>query len=138
MTVALTIVTPNGEAFRGDVESVLLPGTEGDFGVLENHERFLTPLRIGGIEIARSEGTLYAAIGQGFAEVGSDGVTVLVDSCDLAHELDVAEEELARDRAEQGLAQLGVDEDSERRIQFERAIELARHRVEVAKKARDG
>ena len=87
MAVALTIVTPSGEAFRGDVDTVLLPGSEGDFGVLENHERFLTPLRIGGIEIDRAGEILFAAIGQGFAEVGADGVTVLVDSCDLADEM---------------------------------------------------
>jgi F-type H+-transporting ATPase subunit epsilon len=138
MAVALIIVTPSGEAFRGDVDTVLLPGSEGDFGVLENHERFLTPLRIGGIEIVRSGETLFAAIGEGFAEVGAEGVTVLVDSCDLADEMDVAEEELSRERAEQGLAQLGVDEGAERRAQYERAIELARHRVEVAKKAQGG
>jgi F-type H+-transporting ATPase subunit epsilon len=135
MSVALTIVTPRGEAFRGDVETVLLPGSEGDFGVLENHERFITPLRIGGIEITRRDDTLFAAIGEGFAEVGADGVTVLVDSCDLAHDMDLAEEELAQERAQQGLARLGVDESAERRAQFERELELARHRVEIARKA---
>ena len=45
MPVELVIVTPQGEAYRGPVDSVVLPGTEGEFEVLENHERFLTPLR---------------------------------------------------------------------------------------------
>ena len=134
MPVSLTIVTPTGEAFQGEVESVVLPGSEGDFGVLENHERFLTPLRVGAVEIQQADDTLYAAIASGFAEVGADGVTVLVDACDLANEIDVAEAELARDLAEQKLAQLHGDEAAERREQYEEALELAHLRVDVAKR----
>ena len=135
MPIALSIVTPTGETFRGEVESVVLPGSEGDFGVLENHERFLTPLRVGAVEIRRADDTLYAAIASGFAEVGAEGVTVLVDACDLAHEIDVAEAELARDLAEQKLAQIGVDEAAERREHYEEALELAHLRVDVGKRA---
>ena len=53
MPFDLTIVTPEGEAYRGSVERVVLPGSEGEFGVLANHERFLSPLRVGPVEIRK-------------------------------------------------------------------------------------
>ncbi len=133
MPIALHIVTPHGEVFRGEVAGLVLPGSEGDFGVLPEHERFLTPLRIGEVEIQGSRETLYAAIGSGFADVTGKEVVVLVDSCELADRIDVARAELARERAEQGLARLG-DAEAERRREFEQALERARTRLAVAGK----
>jgi F-type H+-transporting ATPase subunit epsilon len=133
MGIALHIVTPHGEVFRDEVETVVLPGSEGDFGVLPEHERFLTPLRIGEIEIATGSEKRYAAIGSGFADVTGKEVAVLVDSCELAGEIDVARAELARERAEQGLAKLG-DADAERFAEFEAALERARNRLAVSQR----
>jgi F-type H+-transporting ATPase subunit epsilon len=131
----LVIVTPQGEAFRGEVESAVLPGVEGEFGVLPSHERFLTPLRVGEIEIRTATGTLVGAMADGFAEVKGDEVAVLVDSCELATDIDVARAELAHERAEQGLAALGVDEDAERFSEYESALARARTRIAVAQKS---
>ena len=64
MSLELTIVTPQGEAFRGPIESVVLPGSEGDFGVLPQHERLLTALREGEVEIKTSAGTRKATISE--------------------------------------------------------------------------
>ena len=103
MPFHLTVVTPEGEAFDKHVESVVLPGTEGEFGVLAAHEPFMTGLKTGTLEIRTGAETLYAAIGRGFAEVLADEVSVLVSSCEFAHEIDRSSAEIARDRA---LAQL--------------------------------
>ena len=81
MSLALTIVTPVGEAFQGPVESVVLPGSEGDFGVLPRHERLMTALRPGEIEIRTSSGTRRASISEGFADVSGEEVVVMVTSC---------------------------------------------------------
>lgn len=131
MPFELQIVTPQGERFRGTAEAVVLPGSEGDFGVLPDHERFLTPLRIGEVEIRSGGHTLYAAIADGFAEVQGDQVAVLVESCELAEDIDLARAERARDRAEQDLAQLDPDADRARYEQYEAALERARNRVAV-------
>jgi F-type H+-transporting ATPase subunit epsilon len=132
----LTIVTPQGEAYRGPVERVILPGSEGEFGVLAGHERFLTPLQIGAVEI-RSEGEeLWAAVAEGFAEVTGEAVTVLVESCELAGEIDAARAEHARERAEQGLASLDADAGSARYAKYEAAIKRALVRAEVSRKAK--
>jgi F-type H+-transporting ATPase subunit epsilon len=130
----LTIVTPQGSMFDGPVENVVLPGTEGDFGVLESHERLLAPLRIGSAEIHEAGGITYAAIADGFAQVDGDQVVVLVESCEVDGDLDMARAQLAHDRAEQGLKELGADVDEKRRLEFEAALERARNRLEVAKR----
>lgn len=136
MPFELTIVTPQGETFRGPAESVVLPGSEGDFGVLPQHERFLTPLRIGEVQIrAGGSGAVFAAIADGFADVSGDEVVVLVESAEVAGDIDVARAELARERAEQGLAQLDADEDRERYESFEAALQRAQTRLAVSRKA---
>jgi len=105
VSLGLVIVKPEGEVFRGSVEAVLLPGAEGDFMVLEGHERFLSPLRIGEVEIRRhGEPALFAALSQGFAEVTGGEVVVTAEACELASNIDVARAERARERAERELA----------------------------------
>ena len=135
MALTLTIVTPDGEKYHESTVSVLLPGSEGDFGVLPGHERFLTPLRIGEVEIRAEGDTLYASISEGFADVSGDEVTVMVESCELAHQIDEARAELAHSRAEQDLAELGVDEAEKRREDFEAALTRAQVRLAVKKKS---
>ncbi len=133
--IELTVVTPEGQKFSGPVETVVLPGSEGDFGVLEHHERFLTPLRIGEVEVKNAEGEIvYAAIAGGFADVSGEKAVVLVESCELSTEIDSARAELARSRAEQNLAGLGAD-DTGRQAAFEAALQRAMTRLEVSKKA---
>ena len=134
MPFELIIVTPQGEAFRGDVEAVVLPGAEGEFGVLPSHERFLTPLQIGEIEIRTTDRTLVGAVADGFAEVKGNEVAVLVDSCEVADNIDVTRAERARDRAEQGLAAQGGAEDAEGYTAYAAALARARNRIAVAQK----
>jgi F-type H+-transporting ATPase subunit epsilon len=132
----LTIVTPEGLAYQGSVERVVLPGSEGDFGVLARHERFLSPLRVGEVEIRTADDTLYAAIAGGFAEVDGDAVSVLVDSCELEHEIDVVRADAALIAAQQALERVAGDEDPERYRAFEAALERARARVAVSRRSR--
>ena len=134
MPFELTIVTPHGEAYRGPVDRVVLPGTEGDFGVLPEHERFLTPLRVGSVEIGTGGQTPFAAIADGFAEVSGEHVAVLVDSCELASDIDTARAELARDRAAQGLDSLDHETNEVRLAELQAALDRARNRLEVAKR----
>lgn len=132
MSIDLVIVTPYGEAYRGPVESIVLPGTEGEFGVLAQHERFLSPLEIGGVEIRNADGSVFAAIATGFAEVDREHVTLLVESCEVDREIDVARAELARDRAREGMAAVAADAERERYAAFEAALVRAENRLSVA------
>ena len=136
MPFELTIVTPEGTAFQGTAERVVLPGSEGDFGVLASHERFLSPLRVGVLEILTEEETSYAAITDGFAEVQGDAVIVLVDRCEFSHEIDAAKAQADLDSAVQALEQAASDDDRYR--EYEAALEHARHRVSVSQGNRSG
>jgi F-type H+-transporting ATPase subunit epsilon len=133
----LTIVTPEGLAYQGSVERVVLPGSEGDFGVLASHERFLSPLRVGEVEILTTGETLYAAVAGGFAEVDGEAVSVLVDSCELEHEIDAARADAELIAAEQALERVAGDEDPERYRSFEAALDHARARVAVSQRSRN-
>ncbi len=137
MSFNLTIVTPQGLVYQGSIERVVLPGSEGDFGVLASHERFLSPLRVGEVEIQTTDETLYAAIAGGFAEVDGDAVSVLVDSCELEHEIDAARADSALIAAQQALERAAGDEDPERYRGFEGALDHARARVAVSQRSRN-
>jgi F-type H+-transporting ATPase subunit epsilon len=135
VSVELVIVTPSGEAYRGEVERVVLPGSEGDFGVLEGHERFLCSLRTGEIQLTlEGGGSLRAAVAGGFADVGGSEAVVLAESCETADEIDFARAEHARTRAEEALASLDAVADPERFLEHDAALRRAVNRILVAEK----
>jgi F-type H+-transporting ATPase subunit epsilon len=92
---------------------------------------------VGEVEIRTTDETLYAAIAGGFAEVDGDAVSVLVDSCELEHEIDAARADAALIAAQQALDRVAGDEDPERYRAFEAALDHARARVAVSKRSRD-
>jgi len=75
----LEIVTPMGKIFEGDVKEVVLPGSEGEFGVLDGHSPLVTTLRPGTISIKQDSKEEIIAINWGYVEVNPDKVNVLVD-----------------------------------------------------------
>ena len=132
MGVQLTVVTPEGQPYQGDVEQVVLPGSEGDFGVLEQHERFLAALRPGVMEIRGSGGSEWAALSDGFADIGGSEVTVLVSHCKLARELDAATVQGEISEIEAELNQLsGREDDAAARTVLEAQLEAARIQLDV-------
>lgn len=134
MAIELVVVTPEGEALSESVEQVVLPGEAGNFGVLENHERFLTPLQLGPMQIIRAGGASeWAAITSGFAEVDGQRVVVLVDSCALAGEIDKDATEARRLQADDDLADLPPgDAHAGERARLEAVIARAQLELEVA------
>ena len=75
------LVTPEKLVRSEDVYMVVVPGTEGDFGVLEHHAPFMSTIRDGSLAIYHSEKgePETIAIQGGFAEVGANGLTVLAE-----------------------------------------------------------
>jgi F-type H+-transporting ATPase subunit epsilon len=97
----LSIVTPNGEIFDGDIKSVSLPGKEGEFGVLPNHSSLVSSLSVGVIEIQEKDTVEAIAINWGYVKVTENSVDILVDSAvalspnknsDIASKLEMAKE----------------------------------------------
>jgi F-type H+-transporting ATPase subunit epsilon len=113
VALELSIVTPEGQAFHGDVESVVLPGVEGYFGVLEGHEPFLTALGVGDLELTKDGRTRHAVVSRGYAEIHGDSVNVMVGTCEWADEIDRERAERARERAQRGLQELRATSEGE-------------------------
>lgn len=78
-TIKLSIVTPNGPIFNGDVKTVTLPGKEGEFGVLPGHASLVSSLTVGVIVIEKANSIEAVAINWGHVKVSETSVDVLVD-----------------------------------------------------------
>ncbi len=134
MALELVVVTPEGEAFSEAVQQVVLPGEAGRFGVLESHERFLTPLVRGPMQIVKPGGaSQWAALSSGFAEVDGQKVVVLVDGCTLQSEIDRGASEQRRAEAARQLVILDdTPENAGERLRLAEAVAAAELELEVA------
>lgn len=103
-TLVLEVVTPDRQVVQTEADIVVLPGVQGQFGVLVNHIPFLSALEIGEMYYRKGGQIEYLFIGGGFAEVTGEKVTVLADSAELGKEIDVERARRARERAEKRLA----------------------------------
>src|SRR5918911_806956 len=102
-TFDLSLVTPEGAAFEGEVEMVVVPGEAGEIGVLARHAPLVALLRAGEVRV-KAEGQWQAfAAGPGYFQVKRDRAIVLVDDAVRAEDIDV---EQARREAEEARAAL--------------------------------
>jgi F-type H+-transporting ATPase subunit epsilon len=75
----LEIIAPSGKIYEGEVKEVTLPGSEGEFGVLEGHSPLVSTLKAGVVEIKKDSGDELVAINWGYADVTPNSINVLVD-----------------------------------------------------------
>jgi F-type H+-transporting ATPase subunit epsilon len=83
MALRLTVVTPARPVVDAEVDSVIAPGAEGQFGVLPAHESYLAPLQAGLVQWVEGGSANSIEITGGFAEVGEERVTILADGTDI-------------------------------------------------------
>jgi len=75
----LTILTPEGEVFSGEISSVSVPGSKGKFQVLKNHAPIVSSLEKGEVKVVKEGGeTSVYTIEKGFIEVLNNNVSLLV------------------------------------------------------------
>jgi F-type H+-transporting ATPase subunit epsilon len=103
-SLLLEVVTPDRQVVSTDVDIVVLPGVQGQFGVLVNHIPFLSALDIGEMYFRKGGQVEFIFVGGGFAEVTGEKVTVLVDSAERGKEIDIERAKRAKERAEKRLA----------------------------------
>ncbi|MEO6609581.1 MAG: F0F1 ATP synthase subunit epsilon [Aestuariivirga sp.] len=90
MALHFELVSPSKLLFSGDVDSVVLPGTEGEMTILPQHAPLLTALRPGIVVVASASGAQKIFVRGGFAEVNPQGLTVLAERAIPTTELDAA------------------------------------------------
>ena len=134
-TFSVSLVTPEGPAFEGDVEMLVVPGADGEIGVLARHAPLVALLNAGSTRIYRdrsSEDILEFATGPGFFKVEQDRALALVDDAVDARHVD---DERARKQLEEAQAELERVERSESeadRWQLEQRIRHAENQLSVA------
>jgi F-type H+-transporting ATPase subunit epsilon len=134
-SIELIIVTPERQLLRESVVEVVMPGAEGELGILPGHAPLMTELGIGELRYrgAGSNPSGVLAIIHGFAEVLGDRVTVLAETAERAAEIDLARAEAAKARAEHRLASGDTNIDWDR---ASIALQRALIRIQVAHKYR--
>lgn len=131
-TIALDVVTPNGSVFsEEDCDIIILQTKQGELGVMAGHVPTVAALKIGSLRAKIGGQYEYMAVTEGFVEIRSEKVTVLVQAGEFAEDIDTDRAIAARDRAE-ALLQQSQDEKVDR-YRAELALNRAINRLDVSK-----
>jgi F-type H+-transporting ATPase subunit epsilon len=132
MPILLEIVTPERLAYSEEVDSVQVPGIEGELGILPHHTPLLSALGVGELRIRRGGIEESFAIVGGFVQVRPDKVVVMAETADLAAEIDLEKAEEARREAERAL-ETGYHEGADL-VAARAALQHALLRIRVAER----
>jgi F-type H+-transporting ATPase subunit epsilon len=137
MTIRCEIVSQDRTVFEGDVDIVVIPGADGEMGILPKHSPVLTTLKYGIIKVRKGGNEELFTVAGGVAEVQPDIVTILADAAENVKEIDVTRAEEARKRAEEVLAK-GVPADTDAYLAMEAALRRSNLRLDAARRYRRG
>ena len=101
--VRLEIVTPEAKTFSDNVDSVVIPGVEGELGVLPMHAPLMTLLEPGELRVIKNGEETRLAVGEGFVEVTQEKIAVLTDMAVKESDIDESAAEAAIKRAEEAM-----------------------------------
>ena len=134
MTLHLEIVTPERLAYSDDVDMVLVPGSEGELGILPHHTPLVSLLGLGELKIRKGGQEESFAIVGGFLQVRPDKVVVMAETADIASEIDLEKAMEARREAERQLSE-GFEEPADL-ARARAALQRALLRIRVAERHR--
>jgi F-type H+-transporting ATPase subunit epsilon len=137
-TFALSLVTPEGAAFEGEVEMLVVPGAAGEIGVLARHAPLVALLNAGSTRIYRERDTgevLEFATGPGFFKVEQDRALALVDDAVEARHIDAARAQALLGQYREELERLDRGESEADRWQLEQRIRHAENQLSVSGRA---
>ncbi len=130
---SVSLVTPDGPAYEGDAEMVIVPGAAGEIGVLARHAPLIATLKAGSTRVHVSENEILEfATGPGFFQVLQDRAIALVDDAVKAEDIDDVR---AREQLEQAQAELEAIERGDStadRWQVEQRLKHAENQLSVA------
>ena len=109
-TIHLEIVTPERLLLEADVDSVQVPGLDGELGVLPGHSPLISQLKPAGLLTFVQHGaSAQIVVSEGFVEVMPDRVQVLAESAERPEDIDVEKALRLKERAEKLLQQASSD-----------------------------
>ena len=132
-TFEVSLVTPEGPAYEGEAEMIVVPGQAGEIGVLARHAPLIAMLKAGGIRVHVTEGqvTEYAS-GPGFFKVEQDRAIALVDDAVDVKEIDPDRARAQLDAAQAELERLDSGEVAADRWQLEQRVKHAENQLSVS------
>jgi F-type H+-transporting ATPase subunit epsilon len=131
-TFSVSVVTPEGTAFEGEAEMLIVPGAAGEIGVLARHAPLVAMLKAGEIRI-RTDGAWQSfAAGPGYFKVQKDRAIVLVDDAVRAEDIDPAEARREIEEARAVLEKAEAGEEGIDRWEAEQRLRHAENKLEVA------
>ena len=131
----LSLVTPDGPAFEGEAEMVIVPGAAGEIGVLARHAPLIATLKAGStrVYLDRDSGDVREyATGPGFFKVEQDRAIALVDDAILAKDIDDARAQAQLEEAQRELERVERGESNADRWQLEQRIRHAENQLTVS------
>ena len=129
----LEIITAEQEVYADDVDVVVVPGLEGQLGILPHHAPLMTMLQPGELTIKKDGESTYLAVSSGFLEVLGNKVTILADAAEHSEAIDEERALAAMEVARERLANRQGDIELE---QVARAMRRAQVRLDVVQKRR--
>ena len=129
----LEIITAERQVFADDVNVVVVPGIEGELGILPHHAPLMTMLKPGELLIRKDSEETYMSVSGGFLEIRPDKIIILADACERADEIDIERAEEAKRRAEERLKTHPPDVDM---AQVQAALLRSLARLKVAERRR--
>jgi F-type H+-transporting ATPase subunit epsilon len=135
MSIRCDIVSQDREVFSGEADMVIVPGVQGEMGILPNHAPLLSTLKYGFLRVRYLGKEQVFTIAGGVIEVQPDLITVMADAAENVREIDVSRAEAAKKRAEEILKQ-GPPPDSDSYLNIEAALRRSNLRLEAVKRYR--
>ncbi len=130
---SVSVVTPEGPAFEGDAEMLIVPGAAGEIGVLARHAPLVAMLKAGATRVHLGDGEVREfATGPGFFQVLEDRAIALVDDAVGAGEIDDARAEQQLEDAQAELERVERGESTADRWQLEQRIRHAENQLRVS------
>ena len=123
-TLKLEIVTPFGKVYDSEIRDCVIPGELGQFQVLKDHAAVISNVVIGAIKVHHDEKKIsYFATSGGFCEVKDNIIKIIVETAEVANEINKERALKAKERAEERLREKNQDLDADRALfALQRAI----------------
>ena len=130
---SVSLVTPDGAAFEGDAEMIIVPGAAGEIGVLARHAPLIATLKAGSTRVHLGDGNVQEfATGPGFFQVLEDRAIALVDDAVQADDIDDARAQAQLEEAQAELERLDAGESTADRWQLEQRIRHVENQLRVS------
>ena len=131
-TFDLSLVTPEGVAYEGEAEMLIVPGAAGEIGVLARHAPLVAMLKAGEIRVKTGGDWQAFAAGPGYCKVQQDRALVLVDDAVRAEDIDVEQARREVDEARAALERANAGDEDIDRWHAEQRLRHAENKIAVA------